>query len=143
VRVVAVARVREPLEQSIVVVAGAETQRRERDSGGALALGDIDQRLEVDDADVEIAVGREHDAIDPAIDLAFARELVRLLNSRGTVRRAARLQPIDRTEDLALLAASRRLEDDTGRAGVDNERNAIAFGELVRQKSKGVLEQRQ
>ncbi len=143
VRVVAVAGIGQPLQQLIVVVARAEAERRERHTAGALPLGHVDERFVVDDADVEVAVGREHDAVDAVLDLRIVRELVRALDAFGAIGRAAGFEAIDRFADLLLLIAGRRLQHDAGAARIHDHRHAVARRQLICEQAERVLQQRQ
>ena len=68
-----------------------------------MPLDDIDECIEIDRADIEIAIGREHDAIDAAVDERLLGHLIGKTNTARTVRAAAGLQPFQGTEDFCLL----------------------------------------
>ena len=85
VGVIAVAGIGQLLHQPIVVVAGAETERGERDAALALSFNQILQCLEIDRADVEIAIGGQNHSVDAALDEALPGQVVGQLNTRATV----------------------------------------------------------
>ena len=104
VGVVAVAAVGELLQRRVLEVAHAEAEHgQEHARSCALSSISRDQaRPGSVDADVEVAVGGEDDAVDAALDeVSAAAMLVGQLDARAAVGRAARLQPVERARGSA------------------------------------------
>src|SRR5690606_13344504 len=63
----AVAVLRQRLHQGVVVVAAAEAEHRKVDAGVALTLDEVLEFLRIVDANVEVAIGGDDDAVDAAL----------------------------------------------------------------------------
>ena len=98
---VAVAMLREALHQRVVVVAHPETEHRERDPALALARDVVLERVGVGEADVEVPVGGEDDAVHPAGDEVLRRPGGRL---RESPPRRPSSRPRQRRSRLATIA---------------------------------------
>ncbi|MCY1295566.1 hypothetical protein D9M70_449120 [compost metagenome] len=99
--------------------------------------------LEIADADVEVAVGGQQDAVDAVRDEALLRLLVGELDARLAGRRAAGAEPVDGGADLRLVAAGGGLEHHPRLAGVDHQGHLVLGAQLVDQQLQRALHQRQ
>ena len=95
------------------------------------------------DADVEITVGRQDDAVDAFLEERPAGDVVGQLDAGSAVGRAAGLQFSDRLLDLRLAAPGRRRQDETTRTGVDDDGDAVGGVERVGQHAHRGLDERQ
>ena len=100
----AVAVLRERLHQRVVVIAHAEAEHGEEHALAALALDIALQLVRVGDADIEIAVGGEDDAVDAIGIEILLGERVGLADALAARRAAAGAELIDGREDLGLVA---------------------------------------
>ena len=140
---VAVSAVGDLLHLGVLEVPGAETEDREEGSALALPLDQAHHLGVAGGPDVEIAVGGEDDAIVPAVDPVLARNLVRQLESGAARRAATGPQVVQRGKNLALVAARRRWQHQTRRAGVNHDGHPVLRPQLIDQQREGLLEERQ
>ena len=143
IRVVAVAVIGEHLHARVLVVVVADAEGREVDAVVALLLDQLQQIVVAGDADVEVAVGGEDDAVVAAGDEVLFRDVIRELNALRSGGRAARLETIERGDDRLLVRAGRRRKHDACRAGVHDDRDAIFGAQLVDEEPERGLQQRQ
>ena len=85
----------------------------------------------VGDADVEVAVGAEDDAVDAALAEVLAGDLVREPDPRAAGGRAGRAQFVQDAQDLPGLVAGRGRKAEAGAAGVRDDRDAVVLVELL------------
>ena len=95
------------------------------------------------DADVEIAVGGQDDAVGAVLDEVLGGDVVGELNARAAVGRAAGAQLVDGREDLRLVDARRRGQHQPRCAGVDDDGDLVVLAELLDQPLEAPLHQRQ
>ena len=97
----------------------------------------------IGDADIEVAVGGDDDAVDGvAVEVLLGQRIgeAQAFAARG---RAAGAQIVERGEDAAAFVAGRRLKHRAGRAGIDDDRDAIARVQLIDQHAEALQRQRQ
>ena len=70
------------LHHLVVEIAAAEAEHRQEDAGLALLLDQALQILVVGLADIEVAVGRQHDAVDAVLDEGLLGKPVGLAGCR-------------------------------------------------------------
>ena len=140
---VAVADVGQLFGHRIVVVAGAEAQRRQRDAGLALVGDHRFQRLLIVRADVEIAVGGEDHAVDAVAQEAGFRLRIGQLQALAAIGRAAGFEPVQRGENRFLVGPRGRRQDEAGAAGVDDHRHAVLRPQLLDQFAEAGFQQGQ
>ena len=109
----------------------------------ALLFDEADERILAGDADVEVAVGGEDDAIDAAAHELLAGRTVGQLDPLCAVGRPACLEVGDRLVDPCLLVARGRRQHEPTRTRVDDDGDAIASGERVDQHAQTVAHERQ
>ncbi len=143
IRVIAITGIGDLLQQLVVVVAGAEAEAGQRHTAFALLFDQAFQLLEIADADIEIAVGRQQDAVDALFDIRLLRHLVRQLDAGRPGGGAARRQLIDRGADFRLFAAGGRLQHDARAAGVSHQRYLVLRPQLIDQQLEAGFQQRQ
>ena len=143
VGVVAVTGVGQLLHQALVVVVHAKTQGGQRDAALALIGSQLLEAVEVADADVEVTIGGQQDAIDAAFDQVLARLLVGQLDARLPCRRTTGAELIDGRTDLRLVAAGRGIEHHLAVTGIGDQRDAILRAQLLDQQFQGALHHRQ
>ena len=143
VAVGAVAGIGDALHQLFVVVAGAEAQRGQRDAALPALLDQALELFEVGDADVEVAVGGQQDAVDAAVDVALARHPVGQLDAAGAGGAAAGLQRVDGVRDARALGAGRGLEHHPGAAGIGHQRDPVLRAQPIHHQLQGRFQQRQ
>ena len=141
--VIAVALVRQKLHRGVLEVPHAEAENGEKDSAVPLVLDELLETSPTADANVEIAVGRENDAVDAAFDEAFGRDFIGELNALASRGGTTSPQSFDRAEYRSLIRFRGGLEHEPGRAGVNDDRDAVFGTELFGQKAHRRLEQRQ
>ena len=139
VGVVAVTGVGQLLHQALVVVVHAETQGGQRDTALAPVGGQLLEAVEVTDANVEVAIGGQQDAIDAAFDQVLARLLVGQLDARLPCRRTTGAELIDGRTDLRLVATGRGIEQHLAVTGIGDQRDAILRTQLLDQQFQGAL----
>src|SRR5919198_1789130 len=105
VGVITVPLVGQLLHHRVVEVAGAEAEDGEEDAALPLLLDEADERVVARQDDVEVAGGGEGDAVRAAAQEVLLRDAVGELNPLAAVRRAARFEPFDGRDDLALAVA--------------------------------------
>jgi hypothetical protein len=127
----------------VVEVAAAEAEDGEEHAALALVLDALDELLVAGQADVEVAVGREDDAVDAVLHEVLAGLRVGEGDAGAAVGRAAGLEALQRVADRLLLVAGGRREHEAGRAGVHDDRDAVLGVHVVDQAHEAVLEQRQ
>ena len=129
--------------RAVLDVAHAVAQDAQEHAALGLGLDQPEQVILRRDADVEIAVGGQDDAIRPVLDEVLGGDVIGELDARAAVGRAAALQLIDRREDLRLLDARRRREDQARGPGIDDDRDPVVLAELLDQPLQAPLDQRQ
>ena len=85
----------------------------------------------------------KHHAIDAALDERFMGELIGPFNPCRAIGRSAGFQAIDGFANLVLLISGGGLEHRTRASRVHHHGHAIPRGELIREQSESVLQQRQ
>ena len=88
----AVPLVGELFERGVLDVAHAEAEHAQKDVALRLGLDQLDELLCVGDADVEIAVGGQDDAVGSVLDEVLGGDVVGELDAGTAVGRAAGLQ---------------------------------------------------
>ena len=139
----AVAVLRDGLHELIVVVALPEAEDRQEDAAFALRLDHRLQRLVIARPDVEVAVGRQHDAVDAVLDETLFGQAIGLFQPRRAGGRTARLKPLHGVEDLRLLRRFRRLQHRAGLARIGDDGDRVVGLQSVDQQPECRLEQRQ
>ena len=99
----AVPLVGELLQGGVLDVAHAKAEHAQEDAALGLGLDQLDEFILVGDADVEIAVGGQDDAVGAVLDEVLGGDVVSELDAGTAVGRAAGLQLIDGRHDSALL----------------------------------------
>ena len=143
VGMVAVAHIGQLLGQCVVVVAGAEAERGQRDARPALVGHHRFQRILADGADVEVAIGGQDHAVHAFLDEGLLRHRVRQPYAVAAVGAAPGLQPVQRGEDLLVAVARRGRQHQSGRARIDHDADAVLTAQLRHQLGEGLLQQRQ
>jgi hypothetical protein len=139
VGVVAVALVGQLLHRVVVEVAAAEAEDGEEHAALALVLDALDELLVAGQADVEVAVGREDDAVDAVLDEVLAGLRVGEGDAGAAVGRAAGWRALSSASRIVCLSvAGGRREHQAGRAGVDDDRDAV-LGVHVVDQAQAVL----
>ena len=141
--VVAVPLVGQLLHHRVVEVARADAEHREEDSALALLLDESDERLVARHADVEVAVGREYDAVRAAGTEVLLRDAVCELDSLAAVRRASGFESVNRGDYLAPAVAGRRRQDESARPRVCDDCDAVARVQLLGERAQRRLDERQ
>ena len=126
---------------SVVWGVCASAERGQRDPVVALALDHRDHRLGVRDADVEIAISGQQDAVDPALDIVVARDLIGKLEPGPARGRAASRKPLKRSSDFEFVAGG--FEHEARCASIDHDRHLVARAELTGKAGQRGLDQRQ
>ena len=139
--VIAVTDIGDALHHRLVVIAGAEAERRQRDAGVAVALHQLLQHLVVADPDVEVAVGRQEDAVHRPLAEVGARGGIGQLDPLPAGRGAAGIEAGERGIHVALVGG--RLQDDPGAAGIGDDRHAVVGPQAAGQPAQRRLYQRQ
>src|SRR5262245_65340328 len=110
-------------ERRVLEIADAEAEDGEEDSALAAALDQLHEVARAGDANVEIAVGAEDDAVEPARDEVPGGDVVGHLDPAAAVGRAAGVDRLDRGANALALIAWRRVEHQAGVAGVGTDGN--------------------
>ncbi len=139
----AVAVLRQRLHQAVIVVAAAEAEHGEEDAALAARFDEALQVLVARRADIEVAVRRQHDAVDAVLPERFLRQPVGRLDALRAGRRAARLEIVDGVEDLFPLLRRGRLQHHAGIAGIGDDRHRVRRLQLADQEAEGALQERQ
>ena len=125
-----------PLSASFSIVASLRlpvpTPSTDRNTPVVALLFDQPRELvQARDADVEVAVGREDDAVDAALDEVLVRDLVGELDAGGAVGRSAGAAERRSRPGSRRAVAARRRQHDAARARVDDDRDAILRGQRL------------
>ena len=139
----AVPLVRESLERGVLDVAHPEAQNAEENATFRLGRDQFDQFVVLGDADIEIAVGGQDDAVRALLDEVAGGHVIGELDAGPAVGRAARAQLLDRRENLRLVQARGGREDQPRGAGVDDHRDLVVLAELLDQALQAPLHQRE
>ena len=97
------------------------------------------QIVVVGDADIEVAVGGQHHAVDAVLDEGLLGKLVGLADARLAGGRAARRQIVDGRQDLAPSRWPWSAQHRAGIAGIGDDRHRVVGPELVDQQPEGRL----
>ena len=143
VRMIAVAGIGQLLHQVIVVVAGAEAERRKRDAALALFLDQVHQGFKADRADVEIAIRRQQDAVVAVLHERFLGHRIRKRDAGAAIGRAAGLEPIKRGLNGPGFVTRSRFQHHARIARVNHEADAVRCGQLPGQEFQRGLHQRE
>ena len=143
VGVVAVALVGQLLHRVVVEVAAAEAEHAEEHAAVALMFDQLDEIVVVGNADVEVAVGGEDDAVDALGDEVLAGLRVGEGDAGPAVGRPAGLEVVDRTEDRLLVGAGGRRQHQARGAGVGDHRDPVAGVHVLDQQAQASAQQRQ
>ncbi len=139
----AVAVLGQALHQRVIVIAAAEAEYRQVNTGLALALDDVLQLLEIGDADVEIAVGGEDDAVDGVgIEVLF-RQCVREFQALAAGRRAASMQAVERVANGALIVAARGLKHGASGPRIDDDGDVVLLRQLLGEHAEAIEGERE
>ena len=125
------------------MIALADAQDRQEDARLTLAL---DETLEfglVGDADIEVAVGCENNAIDGALVEARFSEAIRIRDAGSTCRRTACSELFESMQDFALVRNFGRLKRDTRPRCIGDDGNRVVGLQLIDEQPERVLDQRQ
>ena len=141
VGVVAVTGVSQLFHQPIVIVAGSEAERGQGDAALALGFHQILQCLEIDRADIEIAVSSQDHPVDAVLDETLASQVVGQLNASPTVGGAAGAESIQCRFDFSLLTAGGRFQHDARCPGVHRYRYLVLGPQLLGQQFQCGFEQ--
>ena len=106
---------------------------------GATLLDEARELARARDADVEVAVGGEDDAVVAFAHEILLRDVVGELDPRAAGGRPACLETIDRVEDRGFVAPGRGRQHETGVARVDDDRDAVLRTELIDEKRECLL----
>ena len=143
VRVVAVPLIRQHLHRRILEIGFTDAEDGQEDPALALALDEARQFGLAGDADVEVAVGGEDDAVDAVLDEVLAGEIVGQLDTGGAVGRAAGVELLDGSVDGGLLVPRCRLQSEAAVPRVGDDRDAVLWTQGVDQHLHRGLDQRQ
>jgi len=143
VAVVSVALVGQFFERAVLVVAHAEAEHGEKRAALGLFLDQPHQLALARRADVEIAIRAQNHAVHAARHEIGLGDIVGELDAHRTIGRAARRQPIERTEDLARPRNRCRGQRQPRGAGVRDDRHAVIGPQPVHQHLHRLLHQRQ
>ena len=122
-------------DNAIVVIPGANHRLSEAHVQAA-------ERV-IRDADVEVAIGGEQDAVDAALDEALLCSRVGKLDARGASRAAAGAQCVDGGGDGGLILAGGRWQHDACAIRIGHQRDAVLRAHLIDQQLERGFEQRE
>ena len=125
VAVIAVARIGDLFHHVFVVIARAETQRGERDAAFAFFRHHGFQGVGAGNADVEVAVGGQQDAVDAVFNVGFLRLLISHFQCGFARCRTACLQFVDGAQDFVLVVAGSRRQDECFAVRIGNQGNFV------------------
>mgnify|MGYP000004572824 CR=1 FL=1 len=131
VGVVAVPFVGEGFHGTILQIAAAKAEHAEEDAAASLLRDEFLQLRRIADADIEVAIGAEDDAVDAIMDESGHRLLVGELQAARAVRASIRLELIHGGDDAGTVFTIRGRQDDLRAAGVGDHRDAVALAHLL------------
>ena len=121
----------------------ADTQDREEDALGALALNEPLEFVRAGDAHIEIAVRSQNDPVDTLGVKIFLRQLIGILDAFRARRRAACAEPVDGGQDFGLVGNSRRPQRHARTRCIRHDANRVVGLELINQHTERIFHQRQ
>ena len=138
-----IAVLRQRLRQLIAVVALSESEHGQENAFRAFALDETLELVRAGDADVEVAVRGQEDAIHAALAEMGLGKLVRPLDTFGAGRRSTGAQFAQRLDDLLLVLHGRRLEHRTRGARVHHDAHGVGRLQARQQQLHRLDRQRQ
>ena len=127
----------------VVVVAAAESEGGQRNSGFTLALNHVNQFIGTGYSDIEIAIGGENDPIDAIGAKILSRHLVSKPDTAGAVGGAPGFKTLQGVQDGGFFCTRSGRQHHAGSARVDHEANGVVSVQLPGQQAQRVAQQRQ
>ncbi len=115
----------------------------QEDPGLLLLLDETDQVALPDHADVEVAVGRENDAVDAAFDELLLRDLVGEHEPLAAVGRSAGIKTFDRVVNPLPLTRRRRRQHEAARTRIHHDADPVVVSQRVHEHAEAGLDERQ
>ena len=134
--VVAVPGIRQLLHVRILVIAAPDAQHRQEDAAFALRRDEVLQLLRRRNADVEVAVRHENDAVVRLLVEVLLRFCIGALDAVAARRAAARVQFVDDGPDRLLLAPRDGRQSHRRAVRVGDDRDMVLVPQLLDQHLK-------
>src|SRR5437867_1914911 len=131
------------LHQEGILEIVTETQHRQEDPALRFVFNESHQIVLIGDADVEVSVCRQNDAIHSAVDEVRNGHVIRGLDTGSAIRAALGLETFDHAKDVVFPVAARWLKGNAGRARIRDDAHLVAFRQLIDEHAETALQQRQ
>jgi hypothetical protein len=113
------------LPTSAICSISAEAERGERDAALAFLGHHVLELSDVGRADVEVAIGRQDDAVDAAVDLGFLGLGIGERQAFAARGRSTGFETVQRGPNLGLVLAGSRFQHQAGGAGIDHDGHLV------------------